>query len=814
MEFARARQERRLLIGLGWAGIYPCKDAWSACARSFSAVARGQSSAGARTKENKSSICVCCAEMTGNSNGKSRAEKSTRRGRRVKDMSMTKKQLKREKRRNEILNLQPKPESKLQQLLEEKARARPGKPSPLVLGFNHEDEDFYRALWEEEVQFCGPDVPDLAGIKWEDIKDKARDIGRELFSDPKFGLTDEQFAELPEQMQELLQPDKLTARFDLDTGEYVPTGVKPDWEKIDSMQRSWEGDGFRPLPLPEANNAWRLSILGTSSAVPTKARNVSAAAIGCKPLDPSQIPTVFLVDAGENTYRRLLDLRWFRAEGFHWLRYIFITHLHGDHVYGLPGVLVEAGFYTQKRRRQALLHPDEEREDPIIHIFGPYGTRGLLRTSLFFQAVVGIRFCVHELVPRDSDFPHLTEATRWRPGSADLLPDGVSPDDWHPSDDGVPPPHPEEVRGDDIHASEDGLWHLVDDERSGVKVTATPLTHRVMCYGYVFAENDRVHEIRERESFGREARDAQAKQAGGSALFADAMARSGAVASVSEGPTADSVTRGADFADVCDIDVEKARALGVKGRQFAVLRSGRPVTVKSTGQTVLPEQVAKGSSGSDGPSRVTSGEIKSDRTAPSRPTDFRVVPERARKVVMLGDNCDASLIVPAAQNADILVHEATFANKLRDKADISMHSTAGMAGRFAQRINAQTLVLTHFSSRYQARYEGSSDILQEGADEFEEVDDDSIDPDSLETDEEFELSDTADDNTSTPSSSSSLQDPDDADPGNFKSSRSEDMFSVDALCAEAREQFDGNVVAAYDFWYKDFPASSDTAANP
>ncbi|MDD2106362.1 MULTISPECIES: ribonuclease Z [Pseudomonas] len=77
-----------------------------------------------------------------------------------------------------------------------------------------------------------------------------------------------------------------------------------------------------------------LLFLGTSAGVPTKARNVSAIAV----IEASGSHW-YLVDCGEGTQHRLLHTPLSIRD----LRAIFITHVHGDHCFGLPGLLASAG---------------------------------------------------------------------------------------------------------------------------------------------------------------------------------------------------------------------------------------------------------------------------------------------------------------------------------------------------------------------------------------------------------------------------------------------------------------------------------------
>ena len=74
----------------------------------------------------------------------------------------------------------------------------------------------------------------------------------------------------------------------------------------------------------------QLTFLGTSAGKPTKERNVSALA-----LEFDQDNKWYLFDCGEATQHQLLKTSLSIGK----LAAIFITHLHGDHYYGLPGLL-------------------------------------------------------------------------------------------------------------------------------------------------------------------------------------------------------------------------------------------------------------------------------------------------------------------------------------------------------------------------------------------------------------------------------------------------------------------------------------------
>jgi ribonuclease Z len=75
-------------------------------------------------------------------------------------------------------------------------------------------------------------------------------------------------------------------------------------------------------------------------------------------------------------------------------------------------------------------------------------------------------------------------------------------------------------------------------------------------------------------------------------------------------------------------------------------------------------------------------------------------PRPGRKLVISGDTTPCESLRVAAHRADLLVHEATFAEEERDRAAETGHSTAAQAAEIARNADVVMLALTHFSTRY------------------------------------------------------------------------------------------------------------------
>ena len=99
-------------------------------------------------------------------------------------------------------------------------------------------------------------------------------------------------------------------------------------------------------------------ILGSGGAIPTLTRNLPSVAIQFD-------GRIFLFDCGEGTQTQMVraKLAMSKIEG------VYISHLHGDHVMGLPGLLMTMG--------------QAPRERPL-HIYGPPGIAGFVEGNQRF----------------------------------------------------------------------------------------------------------------------------------------------------------------------------------------------------------------------------------------------------------------------------------------------------------------------------------------------------------------------------------------------------------------------------------------------
>lgn len=102
-----------------------------------------------------------------------------------------------------------------------------------------------------------------------------------------------------------------------------------------------------------------IKFLGTGAGVPSKERNVSSLALNLI----EEINQIWLFDCGEATQHQILHTNLKPRK----INKIFITHLHGDHIYGLPGLLSSRSFLNG---------------DDLLTVYGPPGIKEYIETSL------------------------------------------------------------------------------------------------------------------------------------------------------------------------------------------------------------------------------------------------------------------------------------------------------------------------------------------------------------------------------------------------------------------------------------------------
>lgn len=118
-----------------------------------------------------------------------------------------------------------------------------------------------------------------------------------------------------------------------------------------------------------------LIFLGTSAGRPTKDRNTTSIILNLM----AERGTLWMFDCGEGTQQQVLKTDFNLAR----LELIFITHLHGDHIFGLPGILTSRSIMQNMKG---------------MTIFGPKGIKRFIETTLeISDSALSYPLRIHEI---------------------------------------------------------------------------------------------------------------------------------------------------------------------------------------------------------------------------------------------------------------------------------------------------------------------------------------------------------------------------------------------------------------------------------
>ncbi|MBN3301068.1 RNZ1 protein, partial [Amia calva] len=200
-----------------------------------------------------------------------------------------------------------------------------------------------------------------------------------------------------------------------------------------------------------------LTFLGTGSAYPSPHRGASALVLRAE-------GDCWLFDCGEGTQTQLMKSQ-IKANR---ITKVFISHLHGDHLFGLPGLLCTVSLHSSAA-------PSKELQP--VEIFGPQGIRKFLRVSLgLSNSQLVFPYVVHELVPTADQCPSdgLLEATETT------------------CDERL---HPQEGQGRTLHLDPaQDCYTLVENQQFTVK--GFRLFHRIPSFGFVVEERERPGKLK------------------------------------------------------------------------------------------------------------------------------------------------------------------------------------------------------------------------------------------------------------------------------------------------------------------------------
>jgi ribonuclease Z len=145
-----------------------------------------------------------------------------------------------------------------------------------------------------------------------------------------------------------------------------------------------------------------------------------------------------------------------------------------------------------------------------------------------------------------------------------------------------------------------------------------------------------------------------------------------------------------DGAEVRAFPVEHS----VRAHGYALVEADRPGR--------FDPDAAKQLGVSEGPdfARLQRGEAVQGALGPVQPADVMGEARPGRTVAITGDTAPCQATVEASRGAELLVHDASFAEEEAQRAADTGHSTVGQAAAVAREADVKLLALVHISSRY------------------------------------------------------------------------------------------------------------------
>lgn len=117
---------------------------------------------------------------------------------------------------------------------------------------------------------------------------------------------------------------------------------------------------------------FNVTILGSCAALPAYNRHPTAQIV-------NHDDRLFLVDCGEGTQMRFADFGIKRSR----INHVFISHLHGDHYFGLPGLLTS--YRLLQRQAPIFLYGPPQLKPILESLIGPFESENGEYTSIVFK---------------------------------------------------------------------------------------------------------------------------------------------------------------------------------------------------------------------------------------------------------------------------------------------------------------------------------------------------------------------------------------------------------------------------------------------